>query len=643
MPDSNHPDPSNDPSVDSSIDPSIDSSIDPSIDPSIDSSIDPSVDPANETKQEARKHPRSLTAVGESEEWLFTALQSIGDAVIATDAVGRIVFMNTVAVTLTGWSAEEAQGRDSSEVFHIVNESTRLLTESPVTKVIRDGVISGLANHTILIARDGVEHNIDDSGSPIHDKNGNLSGVVLIFRDITERRKSEQTRQEQQGILQTLFDHIPVIITFLDENHQFKWVNREWMRIVGWSLAEMHAPERVNAFQPALQPALQPDLQPGVQPGVQPALLAPPLASDFPSSLASDLSPEFTPEFKPEFDPASDPAFDPAFNATFNATEQLGLNGKTQDHNSAGRVEQDTSGVIPNVFPTRLPAIIPSGGTLESEVPNWRDIAISVKDGRILYLSWSTVQLSNGTSIGIGKDITERKHLEALTAKHTTMVETRNRRLEQAMRETDHRVKNNLQLVAALLDIQVTTHEQTVPIEELTQVRMHIFTLASIHDMLVQDVREEGAIGKDGAGNSVRLISARESLKRLMPMLQKLVGEQRISWNVADIHLPVKQGMSLAVLINELVNNAVKHGGHTVDLRLAVQKQDITLEVSDDGPGFTQEFSPLTSANFGLELVESIGRLDLGGKTTYENRPEGGARVRVTFPMPPIPGVAQAS
>src|ERR1700685_10137 len=109
----------------------------------------------NETKQQARKRTRSTSAIGDSEEWLFTTLESIGDAVIATDGAGRIVFMNQVAVTLTGWSEEEAQGRDCREVFRIVNESTRIETESPVTKVIRDGIISGLANHTILIARDG--------------------------------------------------------------------------------------------------------------------------------------------------------------------------------------------------------------------------------------------------------------------------------------------------------------------------------------------------------------------------------------------------------------------------------------------------------------------------------------------------------
>ncbi len=481
----------------------------------------------NETKQQARTRSRSVKAIGESEEWLFTTLESIGDAVIATDATGLIVFMNTVAVSLTGWNEAEAQGRDCREVFHIVNESTRHETESPVTKVIRDGVISGLANHTILIARDGTEHNIDDSGSPIRDKVGSLIGVVLIFRDVTERRKSEQTRQEQQEILQTLFDHIPVIVTFLDENGQFKWLNREWTRVVGWSLEEMRESEHRAVF--------------------------------YPYSLE----------------------------------------------------QQEARALAP-----------------EEPAPSWRTFMLKVKDGRVLDLSWAMVRLSDGTHIGIGQDITQRKRAEALTGQHIAQIETLNLRLVRAMRETDHRVKNNLQSIAALLDLQVMTHGESVPAQELTTVRMHIGTLASIHDLLVADVKGEG--GASG-------MSAKAALLKLLPMLQAFVGKERIRWSVDEVYLPIKQGMSLAVLINELVNNAVKHGGHQVELRLVVE-QDITLEVCDDGPGFADAFTPHTAGHFGLELVESIGRIDLGGQTTYQNRPEGGACVRVTFPLPAMSG-----
>src|SRR5947209_1087044 len=120
----------------------------------------------NETKQEARKRPRSREAVRDSEEWLFMTLESIGDAVIATDPDGYVIFMNKVAVELTGWSKEEAEGLDCREVFQIVDEVTGEETESPVTKVLRDGLVSDQVYHTILIAKDGTRRNIDNSGAP---------------------------------------------------------------------------------------------------------------------------------------------------------------------------------------------------------------------------------------------------------------------------------------------------------------------------------------------------------------------------------------------------------------------------------------------------------------------------------------------
>ncbi len=124
-------------------------------------------------------------------QWLNTTLRSIGDAVIACDARAQVVFMNPVAEHLTGWPEAEAAGRLLHEVFPIFNEETRIPVENPVDKVLRLGTIVGLANHTFLQSRDGREISIDDSGAPISDPEGNLIGIVLVFRDIMERRISE--------------------------------------------------------------------------------------------------------------------------------------------------------------------------------------------------------------------------------------------------------------------------------------------------------------------------------------------------------------------------------------------------------------------------------------------------------------------
>ncbi len=138
---------------------------------------------------------RASRRAGENREWLATTIRSIGDAVIATDAAGRVTFMNAVAQELTGWPEQEASGRPLADIFTIVNEETRLPVESPVEKVLQQGIIVGLANHTVLIARNGREIPIEDSAAPIRDSSDRLAGVIMVFHDVSERRKRELEQQ----------------------------------------------------------------------------------------------------------------------------------------------------------------------------------------------------------------------------------------------------------------------------------------------------------------------------------------------------------------------------------------------------------------------------------------------------------------
>jgi PAS domain S-box-containing protein len=127
----------------------------------------------------------------DSEQELRTTLASIGDGVITCDASGCIQMMNPVAQTLTGWSFQEAEGRPLEDVFHIFHEVTRDVVENPVSKVKRHGGIVGLANHTVLVRRDGTEISIADSGAPILGKTGETIGTVLVFRDVTMERRTQ--------------------------------------------------------------------------------------------------------------------------------------------------------------------------------------------------------------------------------------------------------------------------------------------------------------------------------------------------------------------------------------------------------------------------------------------------------------------
>jgi PAS domain S-box-containing protein len=152
-----------------------------------------------------QRHLKDLHAadgrVHAQRELLQATLSSIGDGVIATDAAGRVTFLNGIAQTLTGWSEQEAAGVELTKVFRIVNEETRAEVDNPAMRALRDGKIVGLANHTILLTKGGGEWPIDDSAAPIKNQNGEVQGAILVFREIKERKRAEQELRAQSAAL----------------------------------------------------------------------------------------------------------------------------------------------------------------------------------------------------------------------------------------------------------------------------------------------------------------------------------------------------------------------------------------------------------------------------------------------------------
>jgi PAS domain S-box-containing protein len=142
-------------------------------------------------------------AIWEERERLRVTLHSIGDGVITTDTEGRVTFLNPVAEALTGWSEQTgAYGTPLTAVFPIINEQSRAPVENPVDRALREGRVVGLANHTLLIARDGSERPIADSAAPIRHRDGTIAGVVLVFRDVTEQQQAEEDERKNREILQ---------------------------------------------------------------------------------------------------------------------------------------------------------------------------------------------------------------------------------------------------------------------------------------------------------------------------------------------------------------------------------------------------------------------------------------------------------
>jgi PAS domain S-box-containing protein len=170
------------------------------------------------------------------EEELATTLDSIGDAVVVTDALGRVVRMNPVAERLMAVSLDRCQGRPLDEVFRIENEDTGAAVESPVARVLREGTIVGLANHTVLVAQDGTRLPIADSGAPVRYENGEVRGVVLVFRDVTEERRAEERLRHWERI----FQHATWGVAIANAGDvKFEAVNPAYAEMHGYTVEEL--------------------------------------------------------------------------------------------------------------------------------------------------------------------------------------------------------------------------------------------------------------------------------------------------------------------------------------------------------------------------------------------------------------------
>jgi PAS domain S-box-containing protein len=194
---------------------------------------------------------RSQEEVRLSEERLRATLYSIGDGVLATDEQARVTRINPVAERLTGWLEKEAMGHPITEIFNIVNEDTRARAVNPVTRVLAEGVVVGLANHTALISRDGTERPIADSGAPILDARGAPQGAVLVFRDITaERRAEEALRQSEERLRQMIASVRDYALFMLDPSgHVASW-NPGAERIKGYREQEILGEHFSRFFTP---------------------------------------------------------------------------------------------------------------------------------------------------------------------------------------------------------------------------------------------------------------------------------------------------------------------------------------------------------------------------------------------------------
>ena len=214
--------------------------------------------------------------------------------------------------------------------------------------------------------------------------------------------------------------------------------------------------------------------------------------------------------------------------------------------------------------------------------------------------------------------------LENRVIERTAEIEALNQRLRRAMSETHHRVKNNLQVISALVDMQQMEAAEFVPMGELVRLGQHVRSLAVIHDLLTHQAKTDDRVAN---------LEMRGTVEKLVPLLQAMMPDRPIQAKVAEMRLPIRPATSLTILINEMVSNAGKHGKGAIEIDMTQDGENGRLVVRDHGPGFPPDFDPRTAAHTGLELIQELTLWDMMGTVTFENAAGGGARIVIDFPL----------
>lgn len=316
-----------------------------------------------------------------------------------------------------------------------------------------------------------------------------------------------------------------------------------------------------------------------------------------------------------------------------------------------GYTRQEAVGQLaPQLLRTEFPASFQATTHALFETGHWQgELIHTCKDGRRVTLSsrWNLQRDQSGHPVAIleiNRDITEQKQAQETLARYQAHIEQLNERLQEAMRETNHRIKNNLQLIAALVDLQLfddVTGDGSARDEALQRLAAHIRAVAGIHEILTREAGEYA---------QAETISSKDLFDKLCDLFSQTAGPRKIECVAQAVRLTTREASALALITNELVANALKHSAGEVRLDFEVKAGIAVLKVYDDGPGFPPGFDAVQDANTGIELVEAVARRDLDGQVLYENRTGSdgtGACITVTAtlarPSPLAGGAAGAA
>ncbi|MCF7948605.1 MAG: PAS domain S-box protein [Spirochaetia bacterium] len=600
-----------------------------------------------ELKQQKEQLRASLIQQGQSEERLRITLNSIGDAVISTDTQGRIVRMNSVAEGLCGWRLENARGRSLDEVFYIVNANTRRRVHNPVAKALESGEVVGLANHTMLISKDGAEFQIADSAAPIKDDNGTISGVVLVFRDVTEEYAQRQellsTRDELRAMLQVL----PEGFVRVDAEGRIIYANETAERILGlhedsvtgsyYSDRKFHQIDADGEPFPVEQLPLAVTLRERREVhGLVHGIVAPDGETRWLSVNTAALEDGAIASFREISEQRE------------NANRLAASEKKYRDlAESVGAVLWEYD-ILSDRWTYVAPQVKDLLGYESAEWSNlkfWADrIHPEDRNWATGYCNECTLQGKNhqfeyrfakkcGEYVWIRDDVIVETSEGKPVKLRGFMVDISNRKQaeldlkkaleekELLMRELNHRIKNNLSMITSLIGLKEMETDN-----DLSDIMHQIDAIRIIHEKLYQT-------------ESISSIRVQTYFQELLETVFASFSSRPIELVIltGDIQVSTDLAVILGLIVNEIATNAIKYGFQDAAkalFRVEMSAEDTTnryvLSLSNTGWPFPEDKSLENPGTLGLQLISTLVD-QLNGEIDLQKSPH--PLFTISFPM----------
>jgi PAS domain S-box-containing protein len=585
-------------------------------------------------------------------EYLRTTLNSIGDAVIATDAAGKVTRMNPVAERLTGWDFARAEGLPIEEVFLIVNAQTRTSVKNPVSRVLESGAIMGLANHTVLRSRSGSEYQIADSAAPIFDSAGAASGVILVFRDVTADYGIHEALKRSEQLYRSLFTNMlnglayckmhfdeeghPQDFTYLSVNEAFE--EQTGLRdVVGKRVTEVipgiresddrlfelygrvatsGAPERVEYFVESMQMWFQVSVY---SPAREYFVAVFDVITKRKTAEAALEENEERLRLALRAAKAGTWEWDMGTNANTWSDELWPLYGLSRD-NVVPSYEAWLSSILPEDrerIVGELRDTIRAGTELNIE---WRVASDSTEPRWLMTRGRPKVNTAGQVVryLGVVIEISDRKRAEETV--RGLLAEK-----ELLLKEVHHRVKNNMNTIHSFLYLQAEATHEPYAKRALKDAGGRVQSMLVLYDKLYQSGEFEKM--------PVRLY--------LSPLIDQIVenfanhDSVKIEKKIEDFVLDAKRLQPLGIILNELLTNVMKYafeGRERGRIQVAAMLADkkVIFVVADDGIGLPEGVRFDHSGGFGLLLIDGLSR-QLDGVIRAESR--SGTRIVLEFPL----------